>query len=156
MPVLKPQRDAERGVGGRWLPGVVPAGARPWQPGVSANPGGKGGLYQETLKLMREASPRAAQRMLEIAKIDKSQIEDDGSLSPLDLRTDDIRAVGVAATWCYERAWGKPKDYDPAKEGAERPPFDPSRYSADQLQAIKQHLLAVARLMQTTKDEASP
>ena len=128
MTVLKPQRSAERGVGGRWLPGAVPAGARPWQPGVSANPGGKGGLYQETLKLAREASPDAMRRLIQLS----------GS--------EDERVAAVACSAVLDRAWGKVREFDPKSlEETKAPRFDPSKLSAEQLAKVKDALLLMVQ-----------
>jgi hypothetical protein len=39
---------------------------RPFQPGQSGNASGKGGLFHETQRICREASPAAARRMVEL------------------------------------------------------------------------------------------
>jgi hypothetical protein len=45
----------------------------------------------------------------------------------------------------YDRAWGKPKEYDPAADKEEiRPHFDPSLYTPEQLAQIEQALRMVA------------
>jgi hypothetical protein len=43
----------------------------------------------------------------------------------------------TAAAWVYERAWGKPKEYDPASEMAAGPEFNPRNYSPEQLDVIE-------------------
>jgi hypothetical protein len=122
--VVKPERIAERGPDGRWLPGVVPKGSRPWKPGVSANPGGKGGLYHEMQRLAREFTPEATRYLIEIA-VDKDE---------------DTRNRIVAMSMLYERAWGKPKEFDP---NAEKPatPIDVSRLTEDQRQQLRELVL---------------
>jgi hypothetical protein len=47
----------------------------------------------------------------------------------------------MAATWIYERAWGKPKDYDPADEPKPKRRFDPSKYTLQELEQIQAALL---------------
>lgn len=69
----------------------------PFPKGTIANPSGKSGLYQECLKLCRERSPDAADKMYAL------------------LKSDDERIQYMAAAWIYERAWGKPKEFDPAE-----------------------------------------
>jgi hypothetical protein len=70
-----------------------------WKPGQSGNLSGTGGEYQRCLKLCRASSYEAA---VEIVRLSKE--------------SDDDRVRYMAATWVYERAWGKPKEYDPLKE----------------------------------------
>jgi hypothetical protein len=77
-------------------PVLVPAhgnGAlRPFQPGQSGNPSGKGGLFHEAQRICREASPAAARRMVEL------------------MSSADERVALLAAEKVMERAWGKPKE----------------------------------------------
>ena len=65
---------------------------RPFQRGQSGNPSGKGGLYQEALRICREASPAAARKMVEL------------------MDSDDERVALMAAEKLLERAWGKPRE----------------------------------------------
>jgi hypothetical protein len=56
----------------------------------------------------------------------------------------------MAADKVFERAWGKPEEYDPrAEEGQERPPFDPSPYtlevSREELEQLQAAMLLMAR-----------
>ncbi|MGH7114467.1 MAG: hypothetical protein ACREE9_08230 [Stellaceae bacterium] len=51
----------------------------------------------------------------------------------------------MAAREIAERAWGRPKDFDPAREAPERKAFDPRRYSAQELALIEQALLLMLR-----------
>jgi hypothetical protein len=78
-----------------------------WKPGQSGNPGGLGGEYRRCLKLCREASFAAAQEIIHLAK-----------------HSDDDRIRLMAATWIYERAWGKPREYDPSQEQVDGPPIN--------------------------------
>jgi hypothetical protein len=120
MSVLKPDRPAERGPDGRWLRGVVPKGARPWQPGVSANPGGEGGLYHEMQRLAREFTPAATRYLIEIAQD----------------RGEDTRNRIVAMSMLYERAWGKPKEFDPNAQ--QKPPLNLESLPPEDLATLRQ------------------
>jgi hypothetical protein len=77
-------------------PALVPAHGkgvlRPFQPGQSGNPGGKGGLYHEAQRICREASSAAARR---VAKL---------------MNSADERVALLAAEKVLERACGKPKE----------------------------------------------
>ena len=79
---------------------------KPFQPGQSGNPSGKGGLYQEALKICRAASPAAARRLVEL------------------LDSPDDRVALLAAEKVLDRAWGKVKETPPSDavsvEDAER------------------------------------
>lgn len=76
---------------------------KPWAPGQSGNPLGRQGAseYQATINLAREHS-RDAMRKL-IAKMDSR----------------DERVALVAQQAVLERAWGKPKEFDPSVEKPE-------------------------------------
>jgi len=74
-----------------------------WKPGQSGNPGGKGGTYCEMMRLARQFTPRATQILVDIAS-------DPG---------EEARSRIVAIGMLYDRAWGKPKDYDPAMDKEE-------------------------------------
>jgi hypothetical protein len=135
MGVIRGQGTEERDAKGRWLPGVTPAGARPWQKGQAPNPSGKGGDYHEMQRLAREFTPRATEILRDIAN-DPSE---------------DSRNRIVAIGMLYDRAWGKPKEYDPAEDREViRPRFDPSLYTPEQLAQIEQTL----RMVQTTQAQA--
>jgi hypothetical protein len=47
----------------------------------------------------------------------------------------------TAAAWVYERAWGKPNEYDPASEKPAGPEFNPRDYTPEQLDVIEAALL---------------
>ena len=94
----------------------------PWKPGQSGNPSGYSGLYGETVRLAREASPTAIRRMIELTQ------------------SADERVATVAINSILDRAWGKPREAKPEEEQA-RPIIDTSRLTEEQRQA----LLAVFR-----------
>jgi hypothetical protein len=99
-----------------------------WQPGQSGNPGGKHGEYWEALKICRDASPEAARTMVEL------------------LGSDDDRVRLMAAREIYDRAWGKPKEYDPAAE-RERPQFDPTLLTPKELVEVEKALRLIIGAM---------
>jgi hypothetical protein len=72
--------------------------ARMWRPGQSGNPSGHSGLYGETLRLARRAAPDAIRRLIEL------------------MSSDDERVAAVACNAILDRAFGKPREYDPATE----------------------------------------
>ena len=137
MSVLRRQGNEQRDAKGRWLPGVTPVGARPWRKGQAPNPSGKGGDYHEMQRLAREFTPRATEILRDIAN-DPSE---------------DSRNRIVAIGMLYDRAWGKPKDYDPATDKEEiRPRFDPSLYTPEQLTEIERVLRMVAAAQAGTEN----
>ncbi len=73
---------------------------RPFQPGQSGNPSGKGGAYHEAQRICRDASPAAARRL--VALMDDA----------------DSRVALMAADRVLDRAWGKPRDAAPDLEAA--------------------------------------
>ena len=111
--------------------------ANRWRPGQSGNPGGKGGTYYEMMRLARQFTPQATQILIDIAS-DPSE---------------EVRSRIVAIGMLYDRAWGKPKDYDPAADKEEiRPRFDPSLYTPEQLTEIERVLRMVAATQVGTED----
>jgi hypothetical protein len=99
-----------------------------WGPGQSGNPSGKGGLYHEMQRRAREFTPEATEYLIEIAR-DKSE---------------DARNRIVAMSMLYDRAWGKPKDYDPNAEAAPSR-FDPSRLTPEERDQVRKALGLIAR-----------
>jgi hypothetical protein len=95
--------------------------ANVWKPGQSGNPGGKGGAYYEMQRLAREFTPEAARYLIAIAA-DKGE---------------DTRNRIVAMSMLLDRAWGKPKEYDP---NSEKPTaaLDVGRLTADQRQQLRE------------------
>ena len=72
-----------------------------------------------------------------------------GHLAPLSDKADP-RIVAVAANALTERAWGKPKEYDPAEDKKnEKPAFNPADFSMDELAQIE----AALRLMVARREE---
>jgi hypothetical protein len=116
---------------------VVPKHGRgllkPIQPGEKRNPGGKGGLWQETQRFCREKSVEAARRLFEL------------------LGSDDERVSLMAADKLLTWGWGKPPDYDPNQE---RPAtkIDLSDLSL----AERRHLLSILDRVTTVMDVAPP
>jgi hypothetical protein len=77
---------------------------RMWQKGQSGNPGGKRGEYYEMQRMCREASPAAAERLIEMAYL--NAIDETGRLAPLPINAD-RRIVSWAVDKLMERAWGQ-------------------------------------------------
>jgi hypothetical protein len=98
-------------------------------------------LYAEVRKIYRESSPAAAKEMCRLA-----------------LEAEDERVRSVCASMVMDRAWGKPKEYDPNAEAPKRaPPFDPSLYTVEELKRMQEVMLMIARrqgLMPEEEDEA--
>jgi hypothetical protein len=99
--------------------------AKMWPKGYAPNPTGRGGEYLRCLMLCRKSSYDAA---LEIIRLSQE--------------SDDERVRFMSATWVYERAWGKAKEFDP---NAERPAatFNPRDYSPEELAQIEIVLLLI-------------
>ena len=87
--------NAERGK--KKVPPALVAHA--FKPGQSGNPGGRTASFAECQQLAREASPDAMRRLIEL------------------MASPDERVALVAADKVLERAWGKPKEYDPDASG---------------------------------------
>src|SRR5260370_17030961 len=73
-------------------------GLVPFPKGKSGNPGGRTKQFAQCQRLCREASPDAARRLIEL------------------IQSEDERVALMAADKVFERAWGRPKDYDPNTE----------------------------------------
>ena len=100
-----------------------------WRPGQSGNPAGNSGLYGEAVSLARQAAPAAIRRLIEL------------------MASSDERVSAVAANAVLDRAFGKPREYDPKTEDARpQPTFDPRRYSAEQLDQIERALRIVVQV----------
>ena len=51
----------------------------------------------------------------------------------------------MAADKVFERAWGRPKDYDPNAETPKKaPPFDPKLYTTDELRQMQAVMTMIA------------
>jgi hypothetical protein len=93
-------------------------------------------------RLAREFTPRATEILREIAN------------DPNEDSRNRIVAIGML----YDRAWGKPKDYDPADEPKpKRDRFDASKYTVEELEFIGEALtLIVARAVSRFYRAARP
>jgi len=86
-------------------------------------------LFAEVQKIYRECSPAAAREMCRLA-----------------LEAEDERVRSVCAGMVMDRAWGKPKEYDPNAEAPKQaPPFDPSLYSTEELRRMQEVMLMIAQ-----------
>ena len=86
-------------------------------------------LFAEVQKIYRECSLAAAKEMCRLA-----------------LEAEDERVRSVCAGMVMDRAWGKPKEYDPNAEAPKRaPPFDPSLYTTDELRRMQEVMLMIAQ-----------
>jgi hypothetical protein len=87
-----------------------------WEPGKVVNPGGRTDDYLACQRICREASPDAAKKMVEL------------------INDPDPRIALMAAERIVDRAWGRPRDYDPKRDAEHpRPSFDPRAYSTAEL-----------------------
>jgi hypothetical protein len=104
--------------------------ANRWRPGQSGNPSGHSGEYGEAMKLARQAAPGAVRRLIELAELD--QLDNQGILIPLkDLPEADRRVVTVAANSLLDRAFGRPKAFDPSVDGGQ--PLSQAALEAEKL-----------------------
>ena len=97
-----------------------------WQPGVSGNPTGRGGLYLECRRLAAEASPDAMRRLIEL------------------MEAEDERVSYMATVAVLDRSGVKPIDYDPTQDQVQ-PSWDPGALTdeeREQLKAIYRKMLA--------------
>ncbi len=119
--------------------------------GAPGNPLGHSGAYGEAMRLARQAAPNAVRRLIELAEID--QVDENGNLLPLS-KNADPRVVIVAANAVIERAFGKPKEYDPSKERDPNPPrFDPRLLTPEQLDLVEH---ALKLMVQATRAPNGP
>src|SRR5882757_9827624 len=86
-------------------------------------------LFAEVQKIYRECSPAAAKEMCRLA-----------------LEAEDERVRSVCAGMVMDRAWGKPREYDPDKEAPKKaPPFDPKLYTTEELRRMQEVMMMIAR-----------
>src|SRR5712664_3979458 len=103
-------------------------GLVPFPKGKSGNPGGRTKQFVQCQRLCREASLDAARRLIEL------------------IQSEDERVALMAADKVFERAWGRPRDYDPDKEAPKKaPPFDPSLYTTEELRRMQEVMTMIAR-----------
>ena len=63
----------------------------------------------------------------------------------LSIEAEDERVRSVCASMVLERAWGKPREYDPDKDAPKKaPPFDPSLYTSDELRRMQEVMTMIA------------
>jgi hypothetical protein len=88
-----------------------------WQAGQpNPNPGGRTDDYLACQRICRDASPDAARKLVEL------------------INDPDPRIALMAADKIVDRAWGRPRDYDPKRDAEHpRPTFDPRAYSTAEL-----------------------
>ena len=95
---------------------------RVWKPGQSGNPQGAIGEWQRCRALCREHSEAAAKEIIRLF----NESEDD-------------RVRYMAAQWCFERAWGKAREFDPNAE-REPLPFDVTRLTPEERALLRKAL----------------
>ena len=89
-----------------------------WQPGVSGNPTGRGGLYLECRRLAAEASPQAMRRLIEL------------------MEAEDERVSYMATVAVLDRSGVKPIDYDPTQDQVQ-PSWDPGALTDEEREQFK-------------------
>jgi len=63
----------------------------------------------------------------------------------LALEAEDERVRSVCLGMVLERAWGRPKEYDPNAETPKKaPPFDPKLYTTDELRQMQAVMTMIA------------
>ena len=100
--------------------------SRMWQPGVSGNPTGRGGLYLECRRLAAEASPDAMRRLIEL------------------MHAEDERVSYMATTAVLDRSGVEPIDYDPAQD-VTPPTWDPGALTDEERENLKAYLVKMVR-----------
>ena len=86
-------------------------------------------LFAEVQKIYRVCSPAAAKEICRLA-----------------LEAEDERVRSVCAGMVMDRAWGRPKEYDPNADTVKKqPPFDPSLYTLEELDQMQAVMLMMAR-----------
>ena len=111
-----------------------------WQPGQSANPGGRPKQtadYKLCRELAREFSAHNIERMRELAET-----------------TEDDRVQYMARTWLDEKAWGKARDYDPNEDKA--PQIDLLKMSPEDRQKIRETLEKYENMRNVPQIEHKP
>ena len=62
------------------------------------------------------------------------------------IQSEDERVALMAADKVFERAWGRPKEYDPNAEAPKKaPPFNPDLYTTEELRQMQTVMLMMAR-----------
>ena len=98
-----------------------------WRPGQSGNPGGISRFYYESRRIFREASPEAAQALVDLA-----------------LHAEDERVRSICLVAVLDRSGVKPIEYDPAQD--ETPPsWDPGALTDEERENLKAYLVKMVR-----------
>jgi hypothetical protein len=108
--------------------------ANKWKPGQSGNPGGRTAAYNEAMRICREASPEAARKMVAL------------------MDSDDPRVAYMATNTVLERAWGKPREYDPRTEQPEPARFDVSKLNPAEREQVRAALMLLATTAAVEED----
>ena len=75
-------------------------------------------------------------RQVEIAQIGAEHRDSKGNLLPLSPDAD-LRLVTLAAQHIIERAWGKPRDYDPSEDKQAPSGFRAADYTTEELEQLQ-------------------
>jgi hypothetical protein len=117
-----------------------------FQPGKSGSAGGmtksEAEFYREARALAHQAGPGAIRRLMELAGVPVDPDSPWRSLEQLDI---DARVVYMAAQSLVERAYGKPREYDP---NAQNPPdqLDPAKLNPEERAQLRATLESYQRL----------
>jgi len=96
--------------------------------------------WSEIQDIYRAGSPAAAREMVHLAT-----------------EAEDERTRAICSGKVMDRAWGKPREYDPDKEAPKKPPpFDPSLYTTEELRQMQKvmKMIAVRQGLIPPEDEA--
>src|SRR6266404_4956169 len=84
--------------------------------------------WAEVVDIYRAGSPDAARELVRLAT---------------EAENEHVRAV--CAGMVMDRAWGRPREYDPNAEAPKRaPPFDPKLYTTDELRRMQEVMTMIA------------
>ena len=84
--------------------------------------------WTEVQEIYRSNAPAAAREMCRLA-----------------LEAEDERIRGVCCGMVMERAWGRPREFDPNAETPKKaPPFDPKLYTTDELRRMQEVMTMIA------------
>ena len=114
------------------LPGIAARRAKAaypwrWQPGQSGNPGGISRFYYESRRIFREASPEAAQTLVNLA-----------------LYAEDERVRSICLVAVLDRSGVKPMEYDSSQDQPQ-PSWDPGKLTAEERGQLREILAKLAR-----------
>src|ERR1700720_252930 len=97
-------------------------------------------VFAEVQQIYRECSPAAAREICRLA-----------------LEAEDERVRSVCAGMVMDRAWGRPKEYDPNAEAPKKaPPFNPKLYTTEELKQMQavMTMIAIRQGLIPPEDEA--